>query len=73
MARPTKIVINCDTKEEQILELTDEEIAQLEADRKAYETEKAKREAEAAERAEAKKALLKKLGISEAEAKLLLS
>jgi Spy/CpxP family protein refolding chaperone len=73
MARPTKIVINCDTKEEQILELTDEEIAQLEADRKAYEAEKAKQEAEAAERAEAKKALLKKLGISEAEAKLLLS
>ena len=33
MARPTKIVINCETKEEQILELTDEEIAQLEADR----------------------------------------
>jgi Spy/CpxP family protein refolding chaperone len=73
MARPTKIVINCETKEEQILELTDEEIAQLEADRKAYEAEKAKQEAEAAERAEAKKALLKKLGISEAEAKLLLS
>ena len=73
MARPTKIVINCETKEEQILELTDEEIAQLEADRKAYEAEKAKQEAEAAERAEAKKALLKKLGISEAEAKLLLA
>jgi hypothetical protein len=73
MARPTKIVINCETKEEQILELTDKEIAQLEADRKVYEAEKAKQEAEAAERAEAKKALLKKLGISEAEAKLLLS
>ena len=73
MAKPTKIVINCETKEEQILELTDEEIAQLEADRKAYEAEKAKQKAEAAERAEAKSALLEKLGITEDEAKLLLA
>ena len=73
MARPTKIIINCETKEEQILELTDEEIAQLEADRKAYEAEKAKQEAEAAKRAEAKSALLEKLGITEDEAKLLLA
>ena len=73
MAKPTKIVINCETKEEQILELTDEEIAQLEADRKAYEAEKAKQDAEAAERAEAKSALLEKLGITEDEAKLLLA
>ena len=73
MAKPTKIVINCETKEEQILELTDEEIAQLEADRKAYEAEKAKQEVEAAERAEAKSALLEKLGITEDEAKLLLA
>jgi len=73
MAKPTKIVINCETKEEQILELTDEEIAQLEADRKAYEAEKAKQETEAAERAEAKSALLEKLGITEDEAKLLLA
>ena len=73
MARPTKILINCETKEEQILELTDGEIAQLEADRKAYEAEKAKQEVEAAERAEAKSALLEKLGITEDEAKLLLA
>ena len=51
MARPTKIVVNCETKEEQILELTDEEIAQLEADRAAYEVEKAQREAEEAAKA----------------------
>ena len=73
MARPTKIVINCETKEEQILELTDEEIAQLEADRAAYEAQKAQEEAEAQAKAFAKGALLNKLGITAEEAKLLLS
>lgn len=67
MARPTKIVINCETKEEQILELTDEEIAQLEADRAAYEVEKAKRDAEEAAKAAAKasaEAKLASLGLT---------
>jgi len=31
MSRPTRIEINCQTKEEQIIELTDQEIADLEA------------------------------------------
>ena len=67
MARPTKIVINCETKEEQILELTDEEIAQLEANRKAFEAEQAKRDAEAQAKAEAKasaEAKLASLGLT---------
>lgn len=67
MAKPTKIVINCETKEEQILELTDEEIAQLEADRAAYEVEKAQRDAEEAAKAAAKasaEAKLASLGLT---------
>ena len=61
------IIINCETKEEQILELTDEEIAQLEADRAAYEVEKAQRDAEAQAKAEAKasaEAKLASLGLT---------
>ena len=75
MARPTKIVINCETKEKQILELTDEEIAQLEADRKAFEAEQAKRDAEAQAKAEVKasaEAKLAKLGLTDEEVKAIL-
>lgn len=69
----TKIVVNCETGEVQEIELTAEEIAQREADRLAFEAKKAAQEAEAAAKAEAKAALLAKLGITEDEAKLLLS
>ena len=70
MERPTKVVINCSTGEETILELTDEEIAQLEADRAALEAERAAREAEAQAIAEAKesaKAKLEALGLTPEE------
>ena len=73
MTRPTKLVINCETKEQTVVELTDEEIAQLEADRAKAEADRVKAEAEAEVRAEAKAELLVKLGITAEEAALLLS
>ena len=73
MTKPTKLIINCETKEQIEVELTDEEIAQLEADRAKAEADKAAAEAEAAVKAEAKAALLDRLGITEEEAKLLLA
>ncbi|NDB61454.1 hypothetical protein EB001_23895 [bacterium] len=70
---PTKLIINCETGEQTEVELTAEEIAQREADAKAYEAELKVKEAEAAAKAEAKAELLDKLGITAEEAALLLS
>jgi len=53
MTRPTKIEINCTTGEESIIELTDAEIAQMEADALAA----AATQEEAAQAAEALAAL----------------
>jgi len=39
MTKPTKLIINCETKEQTEVELTDEEIAQLEADRAKAEAD----------------------------------
>lgn len=70
----TKVVINCTTGEEQIIPLTTEEVAQLEARRIAWEDQKAADQAEA----EAKEALrqsgiakLVALGLTEEEAQAL--
>jgi hypothetical protein len=73
MTKPTKLIINCETKEQTEVELTDEEIAQLEADRAKAEADRATKEAELAEQAKVKAAVLKRLGLSEEEAKALLS
>jgi len=73
MPNPTKLIINCETKEQIEVELTDEEVAQLEADRAKAEADRAAREAEEEARAFAKAKLLDRLGISQEEAKLLLS
>ena len=73
MTKPTKLIINCETKEQTEVELTDEEIAQLEADRAKAEADKVAKEAEDAINAKAKAKLLNRLGITEEEAKLLLS
>jgi hypothetical protein len=73
MTKPTKLIINCETKEQVEVELTDEEIAQLEADRAKVEADRATKEAEDATKAEAKAELLDRLGITAEEAKLLLS
>jgi nucleoid-associated protein YgaU len=73
MPNPTKLIINCETKEQIEVELTDEEVAQLEADRAKAEADKAKADADAVVKAEAKAELLTKLGITAEEAALLLS
>lgn len=53
MPNPTKLVINCETGVQEEIELTDEEVAQREADAVAFAAEQAEREAAA----EAKAAL----------------
>lgn len=72
MTRPTRVEINCTTGVETIHELTDAEIAQREVDAAQAEARRVAKEAEDAQRATAKAALLVKLGITEEEAKLLL-
>lgn len=70
MERPTKIVVDCSTGEQSVVELTDEEIAQLEADRAAWAVEQAAREAAEAAKAEAKasaEAKLASLGLTPEE------
>jgi hypothetical protein len=68
-----KIVVDCSTGEVQEIALTAEEIAEREAMAEQYAQQKAAEEAQRAADAEAKSALLKKLGITESEARLLLS
>lgn len=70
MERPTKIVVDCSTGVESVIELTDEEITQLETDRQAWAAEQAAREAEAQAKAEAKasaEAKLASLGLTPEE------
>ena len=54
MSRPTRIQINCTTGVESIIELTDAEIAQMEADAAAAAARKAEEDAAEAAAAEAK-------------------
>jgi len=69
MTRPGIKIVNVETGEEILREMNDVEFAQYQADQ-AAETA---RKAEAQARAEAKAALLAQLGITEEQAKLLLS
>ena len=72
MDKPTKLIVDCSTGEQTVVELTDEEIAQMEADRVAFEAERAARDAAEAEKAAAKASALAKLaalGLTEDEAK----
>ena len=73
MTRPTRVEVNCTTGETSIIELTDAEIAELEAAQAQAELDRAAKEAEDAQKAEAKSALLERLGITADEAALLLS
>jgi len=73
MPKPTRIEINCETGVESIIELTDAEIAEMEAAAAQAEAERAAKEADDAAKAEAKAALLDRLGITAEEAKLLLA
>ena len=68
--RPTKAVADCSTGVVSIVELTDEEIEQLEKDRTEYAARQAAIEADIAARAEAKAsahAKLAALGLTEEE------
>jgi hypothetical protein len=73
MDKPTKVIINCETGEQEVIELTAEEIAELEAAAAQAEADRIAAEEEANAKATAKADLLEKLGITEEEAKLLLS
>jgi hypothetical protein len=68
-----KIIVDCSTGLTTEVELTAEEIAQREADAVAHAAAEHEKEVAAAEAAEAKAALLVKLGITADEAKLLLA
>lgn len=73
--RLTKIIVDCSNNTESIIELTDDEIAQLEADRQAWEAEQAKREVEEKAKADARASALAKLaelGLTLDEAKAVL-
>ena len=70
MTRPTKMEVNCTTGVTQILELTDQEMAQMEKDAIASKAAREAREAEAEAKATAKAsahAKLKALGLTEDE------
>jgi hypothetical protein len=70
---PTKVIVDCSTGITEVLPLTAQEIADLETARVAAELDRAEKEAQDATNAIAKTNLLKKLGITEEEARLLLS
>jgi copper oxidase (laccase) domain-containing protein len=70
MGNPTRIEVNCTTGVESIIELTDAEVAQMEADRVAAEARKAEEDAAAKASADLKasaQAKLAKLGLTDAE------
>lgn len=70
MEKPSRLIINCETGEETVVELTDAEIAQVEADRIAWAEMQAAREAAEAARVAAKesaKAKLAALGLTPEE------
>jgi hypothetical protein len=73
MPNPTRIEIDCSTGIESIIELTDAEVAEMAAQAAIAEEKKAEADAQAEADATAKAALLKKLGITADEAKLLLA
>ena len=70
---PSKLIINCETGEQTEVELTAKEIAQREADAKAYEADKVAKDAADAAKAEARAELLARLGLTAEEAALLIS
>ena len=72
MPNPTRIEVNCTTGEVLEIELTDEEVAQREAEAAAYAAEKAKREADETAKATARAQILDRLGLTADEAAILL-
>jgi hypothetical protein len=61
MPNPTRIEINCTTGEESIIELTDAEVAQMQADAAAAEARRTEEEAAAQAAADAKASAQAKL------------
>ena len=61
MTKPTKLEVNCTTGEQSVIELTDQEIAQLETDRASAEADRLAREAKAEAKATARTSALAKL------------
>ena len=70
---PHKVIVDCSTGETTEVELSAEEIKDMEAAQKAAEAERKAQEIIDAGKAKAKSALLDKLGITAEEASLLLS
>ena len=73
MPNPTRIEVNCSTGEVLEIELTDAEVAELAYQAELAADQKAEDDRIAAEKAEAKAALLERLGITADEAALLLA
>ena len=75
MPNQTKLVINCETGVQEEIELTDEEVAQREADAAAYAVQKAEQdaaaEAKAALKASAKAKLIAGQPLTAEEAEVL--
>jgi hypothetical protein len=70
----TKLIVNCETGEEHIIPLTEEEIAQMEADRIAFEEAQAAAQAEADAKEASRQSGIAKLlalGLTEEEANAL--
>jgi hypothetical protein len=72
MPNPTRIEINCETGVESIIELTDAEVAEMEAAAAIEEQKRAEAEAQAEADAVAKQSILDRLGLTAEEAALLL-
>jgi hypothetical protein len=73
---PTKLVINCETGEREIIPLTEEELAERETMRVQAEADQAAREAAEQAKADAKASGIAKLlalGLTEAEAQALVN
>ena len=73
MTNPTRIEIDCSTGIETIIELTDEEVAEMAAAAARHEANLATKEAEDAAKLAAKEAVLAKLGLTAEEAAALLA
>jgi hypothetical protein len=73
MTNPTRIEINCETKEVTEITLTDAEMAELAYAAELAAEQKAEADAQAAAKATAREAILTKLGLTAEEAAILLS
>ena len=69
---PTKVIVDCSTGETTEVELTAEEIADLETARKAAEDQRKAEEAEAAAKEAKRQEILERLGLTTEEAAILL-